>query len=384
MNNLYDTLETCLKQIENGAEIESVLQNYPDLADELRPILQASLGAKKLSAPVPSADVLRKNRAKILQRAAELRESKVMPAVRLNWLVPLRRLVSTLAILVLVFASGTSLVGAASTSLPGENLYPVKRSWESLQLLFTFNAKFREALEVEHENERIEELRELLADGRSAEVTFSGLATRQTDTGWLVAGVPVVISPQTDLPAQPLSDRSAVRVVGSTQPDGSVLAMRIELLPPGSSLPEVEDVPGQEDDSLNEIESTLESGEDAPEFVATQTPEADDVKFDGTLDILNEDFWTINGIPSDVSAAEIIGTPAVGAAVTVEGFFNERGEFVVTKIKFDEEQSNSGGSNSNDDNSGDNASNDNENSNDNSNDNSNNNDNDDENNNDDD
>lgn len=382
MNNLYDTLETCLEQIENGAEIESVLQNYPDLADELRPILEASLGAKKLSAPEPSADVVRKNRAKILRRAAELRESKVMPAVRLNWLVPLRRLVSTLAILVLVFASGTSLVGAASTSLPGENLYPVKRSWESLQLLFTFNAKFREALEVEHENERIEELRELLADGRSAEVTFSGLVTRQTATGWLVAGVPVVISPQTDLPAQAVLVNSAVRVVGSTQSDGSVLATSIELLPPGSSLPEAEDESGRDDDSQNEVESTPASGEDAPEFVATQTPEAGEIKFDGTLNILNEDFWTINGVPSDVSTAEIIGTPAVGAAVTVEGFFNERGEFVVTKIKFEEEESNSGGSNSNDNNSGDNDNNDIVN--DNSNDNSNSNENDDENENDDD
>lgn len=382
MNNLYDTLEICLMQIENGAEIESVLQNYPDLADELRPILEASLVAKKLSAPEPSADVVRKNRAKILQRAAELRLLKVMPAVRLNWWVPLRRLVSTLTILVLVLASGTSLVGAASTSLPGENLYPVKRSWESLQLLFTFNAKFREALEVEHENERIEELRELLAAGRSAEVTFSGLVTSQTDSGWLVAGVPVVISPQTELPAQPLPENSAVRVVGSTQPDGSVLATNIELLPPGSSLPEAEEEPGQEDDSQNENDSIPESGEDAPEFVATESPEADNIKFDGTLDILNEDFWTINGVPSDVSTAEIIGTPSVGAAVTVEGFFNERGEFVVTKIKFEEEQLNNSGSNSNDDNSGDNDNNDNVN--DNSNDNSNDNDDDDYNDNDDD
>ncbi|MEW6084500.1 MAG: DUF5667 domain-containing protein [Chloroflexota bacterium] len=384
MNNLYDTLEICLEQIENGAEIESVLQNYPDLADELRPILQASLGAKKLSAPAPSMDVIRKNRARILQRAAEMRESKVTPVVRMNWLVPLRRLVSTLAIVLLVFASGTSLVGAASTSLPGESLYPVKRSWENLQLLFTFNAKFREALEVEHENERIEELRELLADGRSASVTFSGLATRQTDTGWLVAGVPVVISPQTDLPAQGVLVNSAVRVVGTTQSDGSVLATSIELLPPGSSLPEAEDEPGREDDSQNEVESTPESGEDAPESVATQTPEAEEIEFDGTLDILNEDFWTINGVPSDVSTAEVIGTPTVGAAVTVEGFFDESGVFIVTKIKFEEDNSNSGGSNSNDDNSGDNDANDNDNSNGNSNDNSNDNNDDDENNNDDD
>ncbi len=388
MNNLYDVLETCLQEIENGAEIEAVLLRHPEYADELRPLLEASLGAKKMSAPEPSNDVVRKNRAKILQHAAELRESKVKPAIRVNWIVPLRRLASTLAILILVFASGISLVGAASTSLPGENLYPVKRSWEGLQLLFTFNADLRDALKVKHENERIEELHELFANGRSAEVTFSGLVTRQTDTGWLVAGFPVVISSQTDLPSQPVPVNSAVRVEGSTQPDGSVLATSIELLPPGASLPEVEDEPGEDGDSQDEVESAPESEGETPEIAATQTSEANEIEFDGTLDILNGDFWTINGVPSDVSNAEIIGTPAVGAAVIVEGFFDTNGVFVVTKIKFEEGKSNNdNGSNSNDDTSGDhdnndngndnNSNNDNDNSNDNDNDDDNDNDNDD-------
>jgi hypothetical protein len=377
MNNLYDILETCLQEIENGAEIEAVLLRYPEYADELRPILEASLGAKKMSAPSPSADVVRKNRAKVLQRAAEMREAKVKPVVRVNWIVSLRRLASTLVILILVFVSGTSLVGAASTSLPGDNLYPVKRSWENLQLLFTFNARLRTALEVEHENERIEELRELFADGRSAEVTFNGLVTRQTDTGWLVAGIPVVISPQTDLPAQPVQVNSAVRVQGLTQTDGSVLAQTIRLLPPGEGLPDVEDENDGESESPNDNESRPAPVIETPAIIPSLTPAAGEIEFDGTLDVLNGDFWTINGVPSDVSNAEVIGTPVVGAAVTVEGFFDENGVFVVTKIKFEEDKSGSGdGSNSNDDNSGDTNNNDNGNDSQNGNDNNNGNDND--------
>ena len=31
-DNIYDVLETCLHEIENGAEINSVLARYPDLA----------------------------------------------------------------------------------------------------------------------------------------------------------------------------------------------------------------------------------------------------------------------------------------------------------------------------------------------------------------
>ena len=40
MNNLYEALEICLQDLEQGAEIETVLFDYPELADELRPSLK--------------------------------------------------------------------------------------------------------------------------------------------------------------------------------------------------------------------------------------------------------------------------------------------------------------------------------------------------------
>lgn len=346
MTDIYDALEICLNEIEGGAEIESVLQRYPELADDLRPILHASLEAKSLAAAEPSADAVRRNRARILQRAAELREQAGRSRFSFNWASPVRRLASTLAVLVLAFASGTSLVGAASTSLPGDDLYPVKRSWERLQLVLTIDGQTREALEVDHENERIEELLKLFAGKRSSEVEFNGLVTRQDETEWLIAGIRVVILPDTDLPAGQVPLNSPVRVEGLTQTDGSVLAKGIELLAPGASLPEVEEE--SDDDSIpsNENESGSGSGSDAPIAGTTQTPEPDDVKFDGILNVRDGDFWTINGIPSDVSTAEVEGEPAIGAAVTVEGYFNTDGVFIVTKIKFEEIKS-GGDSNSN-------------------------------------
>lgn len=345
MSNIYDALEACLQEIEKGADVESALLRYPDLADELRPVLQAAVSARAVSAREPSEAVVKINRAKILQRAAELRETQAKAIFPVNWFAPVRRLVSTLAILLIMFASGTSLVGASSTSLPGDGLYPVKRSWERLQVFFLLDADARKALEADHENERIEELLELFASQRYAEVSFSGLLTRQYGDDWLIAGIRVVIAPQTELPATPVQLNSALRVYGSTQADGSVLASRIELLPPDASLPEVEEAPEQNGAEDDESDSGPET--EAPEVPASQTPKSV-VKFDGTLDVLNSDFWMINGVPSDVSNAEVIGTPAVGASVTVEGYFNPDGVFVVTKIKFEDQDSNSGsGSNSN-------------------------------------
>lgn len=352
MTELHDILEVCLKEIENGADIEALLLRFPDAAEELRPILTASLNARALSVPEPSQEVIKRSRSKILQRAAEMREADVRPRPVFNWFSPVLRAGATLAVLVLLFASGTSLVGASSTSLPGDELYPVKRSWERLQVFFLFDDNARDELEVEHENERIKELKDLFASGRTAEVAFSGIVTFQSETGWQVAGIPVILSPETGMPDREVAVGDAVRVEGSAQTDGSVLAMQIEILPPGAKLPEVEDdgpgEPGKggegESDSGNENEGT---GEFVSPTVAAQTPEAE-FGFNGVLDVFNGEFWTINGVPSDVSKAEVVGTPAVNAPVKVEGYFNPDGLFVVTKIEFKNDDSGSdSGSNSN-------------------------------------
>ncbi|HSA99020.1 MAG TPA: hypothetical protein VLE49_00105, partial [Anaerolineales bacterium] len=133
MNNLYEALEICLQDIEQGADIDTVLFRYPDLADELRPILEASGNASSLAVPAPSVEVVRRNRAKVLQRAAQMRESK--RSSRRVWFVSLRRVVVTLSVVTVLFVSGTGLVRAASTTLPGDHLYPVKRTWEDVLVL---------------------------------------------------------------------------------------------------------------------------------------------------------------------------------------------------------------------------------------------------------
>jgi len=250
MNNLYEVLEICLKDIEQGATIDTVLFRYPDLAEELRPILEASVDARNMATLAPSAEVMRRNRARVLQHAAQLRERKVRPASRRIWFASLRRLVVTLTVIVALFVSGTSLVRASSATLPGDNLYPVKRTWEDVLLLFTFNLQERDALEVEHENERLHELLEVFAIGRFAEVEFAGVVTSQNGNEWLIAGIPVVISDQTEVRDGPVSIGSAVRVEGHAQ-NGIVLAERVRLLPPDAKLPDEVEVEREEHEEDN-------------------------------------------------------------------------------------------------------------------------------------
>lgn len=240
MNNLYEALEVCLQDIELGTDIETSLLRYPDLADELRPIIETSIHAKGLAAPVPSENVLWRNRAKFLQRAAELRQGEVKSSQTLRWFSSVRRAAIALAVLAIIFLSGTGLVRASSTTLPGDNLYPVKRTCEDLALFLTFDSLRRNSLEVEYENERLEELYELIAKGRSAEVDFAGVVTQQNGAEWLVSGIRIIVSSQTDLHDGPVVVGDAIRVFGITQSNNSVLAERIDQLPPDANLPDLE------------------------------------------------------------------------------------------------------------------------------------------------
>lgn len=190
-NKLYDALEICLREIENGVTLENVLARFPDLAAELRPILKASVKARTLNvASAPSPEAIRRGRAKLLQRASEMREAKVAPRRRV---IPIfQRLALSLGLTATFLLSGTGLVGASATALPGENLYPVKRTWEDLQLFFIFDKDARDAVQSQFETERLHEVNELLAEGRHEVIQFAGVFMQVNGTNY-VSGVTVVV-----------------------------------------------------------------------------------------------------------------------------------------------------------------------------------------------
>jgi len=348
MNELYDVLELCLQEIEKGTDVETVLSRYPKHADELRPLLETSVQAIRLANLGPSPEVERRGRAKVLQQAALMREAQApSQASRRLWSVPLRRALVTLAVIGVLFISSTRLVQAASTTLPGDNLYPVKRTWEDMRVLFTFDNQAREALEVEHENERLDELNNLFTEGRSAPVDFAGTVMSQNGDLWEVATIPVLISAQTEMRTQPVLVGNAVRVKGYTQQGGTVMAERVDLLPAGMPLPEADDdhapaagqdQPEGEQQQRSGDDNSGEGSEDgAPKPEPTKAPQKEsksrEFSRSGAVESLNGSTLVINGQSMDISNAKIDGTPKVGAKVKVEGYFNANGLFVVTRIE---------------------------------------------------
>ncbi|MDD2922143.1 MAG: DUF5667 domain-containing protein [Anaerolineales bacterium] len=224
MNNLYDLLEICLQELENGADVKTVLARYPESADELRPLLMASIAARKrTSAQIPSPEAIRRGRAKLLQRAAEIREARIAPRKRM---IPLfQRLAISFTLTATFLLSGTGLVGASSSALPGQKLYPVKRGWEDVRLLLTFNEDKRNSLEQEIESERLQEVDELLAEAEHLQVDFFGVFTSK-DGAIYVSNVQTIFPVGTQLPIE----GDMLHVAGWTTDKGYVEVSSFEVL----------------------------------------------------------------------------------------------------------------------------------------------------------
>ena len=342
MNKLYDVLEICLQDLENGANLESVLARYPEFEKELRPAFKASIHARtrSVTAQSPTHESLRRGRAKLLQHASEMREQKSAPHKRM---IPIyQRLAISFSLAAVFLASGTGLVGASSTALPGEKLYPVKRSWEDVRLFFTFNPDRKELLESEFESERLDEVGDLISEGRDETIQFAGIFMQVKGVTY-VSGVTVLIPSTIQTPA----DGAAIVVSGRTNAQGFVEIESIEYLPEGAVVPlgnpvEVdnesesnsEGSSGSNSGSGNEAQGTAPTGESSSSNLQT-------FETSGTVQSISNNILIINNQTYLLQNAKIDGVLKFGANVELKGFYAVDGSFVVTEIKVKESGSGS-------------------------------------------
>lgn len=325
---LYEVLEICIRAIETGADLESVLKLYPQMEDELRPLLETMQRAKSLSVPsVPEASLYR-SRARVLQHAAEMRVATPKPR-RTRFMFT--RFATSLTLALVFLLGGTGIVGASSGALPGDNLYPVKRRWEEVRLWFEFSPEGREELESKYEQERLNEVDLLLNEGREETIAFYGIVTAQNGDYWLVSGVPVQLTPETQLPEAAVVVGAPVTVVGRTNGQGFIEAQMVGALESGVSLPPFQ--PTEFDDEgaegyHNEMEEneTVEKHGDGEESQNI-------FEFRGVVSSQQTKLWIVNGQNVDVSQAEIIGEIMAGDFVRFEGYYAPNGSFIVTKIE---------------------------------------------------
>ncbi len=356
---LYDALEVCLNALETGVDLEFVLKLYPQEAEELRPVLEAAIQARALALPAVPEAAMQRGRARVMQQANQLR--KPAPRPRKRWaLFAFPRLATSLAIALLLLVSGTGLVSASNGALPGDHLYPVKRSWEGLRMFFVFSPEEREGLRSAFEQERLDEISELLTEGRDEPIAFAGLVTEQNILNWKVSGITVVITPDSQLPPETVPIGAPVMVIGYTNAQGFVEADTVDVLGPGVSLPPLE--PSKmEDVEVHEPEDApgeqVLPGVGQPEQLGNLTYE-----FKGVVELTNGNLWTINGQELNVEFAENLSPVPVGALVEFKGYYSTDGQFIVTKIevksngllKTDQLKGSGKGDGGNEDNSGSN------------------------------
>ena len=343
MNNIFDALEVCLQEIENGADMETVLARYPKLANELRPILETSVKARNMSNVEPSPDAIRRGRARVMQHAAELRESRVAPRKRV--IPAFQRLALSFSLAALLLLSSTGLLNASASALPGENLYPVKRTWEGLRLLLIFDQQARTLLEDQFEYERLHEVNELLTEGRHETIQFAGVFMQVNGVTY-VSGVPVILPASIQLP----DSGTAVILTGQTNAQGVVEIITIDALPDGSVVPvgnPIEMELESESNSNDSGSSNNSNNNEAPVAVPQN------YAMEGTLQAISSTTLVVNDLTVYPDNAKIEGELCVGARVEVEGYFAGDGRFIVTKVEAKGSCSADGVNNNNENSNGD-------------------------------
>jgi hypothetical protein len=164
-DDLDSILEECLSQIEEGrARPERFLFEYPDLADELRPLLQAAVEMWSVPQPALAPEARDRIEAQMLDAAAANR--RLRPARTWRLAIPGHwrwALVGLSAAIVLIFLF-TVLVNAAAGVLPDSPLYPLKTATEQTWL-FLAPASDEPAVHMQLAERRLAEFEALASQG---------------------------------------------------------------------------------------------------------------------------------------------------------------------------------------------------------------------------
>jgi hypothetical protein len=175
------SLDHCLQALRRTRDIEEILRDYPRHADQLRPLLEIALATRRHYADVPEAPGgLAVGRERMLaaaarQRAAQQRVRGIATAgagasrtkgQRFRLVFATRFVTILVLIVVSVTALGGGIVWAASNSLPGGLLYPVKLATEDTRLALASAPGTQVDLALGFVEERSEEAQVLAAAGR--------------------------------------------------------------------------------------------------------------------------------------------------------------------------------------------------------------------------
>lgn len=205
-----------LERIRAGQPEDEILREDPQSAEILRGLFQAArLAAVPASAAVLPPQRQSQARAAFLTAASQLRGQKQSVTAWSGWLKTFRSLPAALLVVIALAGSLLGVGFASASALPGDFLYPLKLGIESAESLFT-PADRLPGWESLLEQRRYQEVEQLIALGREADVVFYGFLV-QTPAGWQVGRIPLTFDASQVPPLENLKD-VYVRVAGRTLP----------------------------------------------------------------------------------------------------------------------------------------------------------------------
>ncbi len=168
---IENILQDCLDLLRRRTAASECLALYPEFAEELAPLLAASVRAENLLVRPMGAGSRSRIKATVLgewnRRRAPKRRWWNLPALAPRWAA----MAATVAVALLLGGSGTVL--AAGYSVPGDALYPVKQVREEVELWLTWSPEAKVDMYTRLVNKRADEIRALAAAGRAGS---SGIA----------------------------------------------------------------------------------------------------------------------------------------------------------------------------------------------------------------
>jgi uncharacterized membrane protein YgcG len=168
-------LEHCLQEVSRTRDIEAVLRRYPQYASQLRPLLEMAMtvGCYYATVPEPPSG-LSAGRERLLATADQQRARAQATAIstqkeriqhKMKLILATRLVSAILAVVIGTTAVGGGAVWAASDSLPGDFIYPVKLTVENLRMDLARTPEAQVDLALQFAEERATEIQAMVKTG---------------------------------------------------------------------------------------------------------------------------------------------------------------------------------------------------------------------------
>jgi hypothetical protein len=277
--------QECLELIRSGESLEDVLARHPRQANELRPLLKAALLAQEAGKDIqPNTIAQSRSLGRFLSEAQQARQSQP----RKMGLLSLRLVYRLVILLAVIIIATGSAVAASAQALPGQPLYMVKLATENTRLMLTGDPRQRLELEQSFDQERANEVEQLIRLSRSISVNFIGTLSKKDTKEWVVSGITVLLPAGSKI-ASDIEEGYQVIVSGVILPDGRISAVEIQ-------------------------------------------PKS--FQFSGKITEISAGQWIVDGIQVKVnSQTTITGEPAVGSRVWVSGVLLSDGSLHAIQLK---------------------------------------------------